>query len=145
MLADAARRLEHLNWQGVAMLEYRWDPASDRLYLMEMNARFWGSLHLALYAGVDFPRLLLDASHGHEERCDAFTEGVYARLTFPSEVEFVYSLLKDPNVGVRAKLAAVVEFFRLFFDRKVRADLDYPGDRLLYWKMIPRSIRKFLS
>ena len=33
-------------------------------YLMEINGRFWGSLQLAVDAGVDFPALLLDAAFG---------------------------------------------------------------------------------
>jgi hypothetical protein len=31
---------------------------------MEINGRFWGSLQLAIDAGVDFPNLLLDAAAG---------------------------------------------------------------------------------
>jgi hypothetical protein len=31
---------------------------------MEVNGRFWGSLALANQAGVDFPRLLVDAAAG---------------------------------------------------------------------------------
>ena len=31
---------------------------------MEINGRFWGSLQLAVDAGVDFPSLLLDSAQG---------------------------------------------------------------------------------
>ena len=61
---DARRRIESMDWWGVGMLEYRWDPLTRRFALMEFNARFWGSLHLALFAGVDFPRMLVDAWSG---------------------------------------------------------------------------------
>lgn len=38
------------------MVEFKGD------YVMEVNARFWGSLQLAIDCGVDFPNLLLDPS-----------------------------------------------------------------------------------
>jgi protein-tyrosine-phosphatase len=37
------------------MFEFRRDPATGAFILLEVNARFWGSLPLALAAGADFP------------------------------------------------------------------------------------------
>ena len=37
------------------MVEFKYDPATDRAWLMEINGRFWGSIQLAIAAGVDFP------------------------------------------------------------------------------------------
>jgi predicted ATP-grasp superfamily ATP-dependent carboligase len=53
---DASRLLGPLGWHGVAMLEYKLDAAGVR-HLIEVNGRFWGSLQLAVDAGVDFPYL----------------------------------------------------------------------------------------
>lgn len=64
-LVERSRRLlTSLNWQGVAMVEYKVDDSTGTPYLMEINGRFWGSLQLAIDAGVNFPRLLLDVSTG---------------------------------------------------------------------------------
>lgn len=64
-LLDSSRRLlEAFDWSGVAMIEYKVDSATGTPYLMEINGRFWGSLQLAVDAGVDFPTLLLDAALG---------------------------------------------------------------------------------
>ena len=55
-------------------------PASREAYLMEVNGRFWGSLQLAVDAGVDFPALLVRAARG--ERVEPVTEyrvGIRAR------------------------------------------------------------------
>ncbi|WP_111641463.1 carboxylate--amine ligase [Marinimicrobium alkaliphilum] len=49
--------LDHCQWHGVAMVEFRVTP-DGQPYLMEVNTRFWGSLQLAVDAGVDFPLLL---------------------------------------------------------------------------------------
>jgi hypothetical protein len=56
--------LDQLGWNGVAMVEYKRDIATGTPYLMEINGRFWGSLQLAIDAGVDFPNLLLAAELG---------------------------------------------------------------------------------
>jgi hypothetical protein len=37
------------------MVEFRVDRRSGRTSLMEVNGRFWGSLQLAIDAGLDFP------------------------------------------------------------------------------------------
>lgn len=51
--------LDELRWEGVAMVEFKMDLADETLKLMEINGRFWGSLQLAIDAGVDFPSLLI--------------------------------------------------------------------------------------
>jgi predicted ATP-grasp superfamily ATP-dependent carboligase len=57
-LEDAGMKmLEALNWHGPAMVEFKRDPRDGEFKLMEVNPRFWGSLPLAVHAGVDFPYL----------------------------------------------------------------------------------------
>ena len=63
-LKHAEALLEALDWQGVAMVEFKRDARTGKFYLMEINGRFWGSLQLAIDAGVDFPRLLVEAGFG---------------------------------------------------------------------------------
>jgi predicted ATP-grasp superfamily ATP-dependent carboligase len=53
----ALAMLRGLNWHGVAMVEFRSLPDASPIFL-EVNGRFWHSLSLACYAGVDFPALL---------------------------------------------------------------------------------------
>lgn len=55
MLDCSKRLLSGLRWTGVAMVEYRQNVATGEFVLMEINGRFWGSLPLAVAAGVDFP------------------------------------------------------------------------------------------
>lgn len=59
----ALRLLRALRWQGVAMVEFKQDAAGE-FRLMEINPRFWGSLPLAIAAGVDFPYLLYQVARG---------------------------------------------------------------------------------
>jgi predicted ATP-grasp superfamily ATP-dependent carboligase len=64
LIARSVALLRQFDWQGVAMVEYKINSATGEPYLMEINGRFWGSLQLAIDAGVDFPRLLVDAALG---------------------------------------------------------------------------------
>ena len=141
---DAEEKLRAMDWQGAAMVEYRWDPATDRFWCIELNARFWGSLHHALYAGVDFPRLLVDGFlGGPPEPPPSYRDGVRCRLIVPAEVGYVQSRLRDPEVGRGARLWTLLEFFLLCFNPRIRSDLHFPVDRMLYWRAAGDFVRGF--
>ena len=55
--SGSLRILRELGWHGVAMVEFL-RRADGTLVFMEVNGRFWNSLALPVYAGVDFPALL---------------------------------------------------------------------------------------
>jgi predicted ATP-grasp superfamily ATP-dependent carboligase len=80
LVAASERLLDSLGWEGVAMLEYKRDSETGTPYLMEINPRFWGSLQLAVDAGVDFPALLVDrALGGSREAARSYRVGVRTR------------------------------------------------------------------
>jgi hypothetical protein len=79
LLARSRELLQILEWQGVAMVEYKTERASGTPYLMEINGRFWGSLQLAIDAGVDFPVLLLRAWNGAPVFQRGYQHGVRSR------------------------------------------------------------------
>lgn len=49
--------LQTLNWEGVAMVEYRLDTTTGEAVLMEINGRFWGSFPLAVHSNAGFALL----------------------------------------------------------------------------------------
>ena len=59
--------LQNLNWKGVAMVEFKL-MADGSLRLMEINPRFWGSISLAVFSGVDFPTMLIETFH--KRKCE---------------------------------------------------------------------------
>lgn len=81
-LLDASKKLiAELQWNGVAMVEFKWDPASGEFCLMEINGRFWGSLPLAVAAGADFPAMLLDLELDGDIGSPApYRNDIYCRL-----------------------------------------------------------------
>jgi len=51
--------LKALNYQGVACIDLR-RSTTGKVYLLEINARYWGSMMASLTkAGVNFPLLML--------------------------------------------------------------------------------------
>ncbi|HMO17856.1 MAG TPA: ATP-grasp domain-containing protein [Oligoflexia bacterium] len=58
LMEKVHKLLSHYNWDGVAMVEFK-RHYDGKLYLMEINPRFWGSLQLAIDCGCNFPRELL--------------------------------------------------------------------------------------
>lgn len=71
--------LRALNWHGVAMVEFRRSPAGLPVFI-EINGRFWNSLALACYSGVDFPALLAQmAEQGDVPVLDGYQTGVRCR------------------------------------------------------------------
>ena len=69
-----------LRWNGVAMVEFKIDKRDNLPKLMEINPRFWGSLALPIYAGVDYPYLLFQLARGEKvKKVEQYKVGVKAR------------------------------------------------------------------
>jgi hypothetical protein len=146
MRDDALAKTKAMRWQGVVMMEYRWDPTTDQFHFLEMNGRFWGSLHLALFAGIDFPALLLDAFRGQPPRpVVGSSRRTACRYTFPRELMYVWSRWKDTQESWPSKLSTAFEFFLLGLNPRVHSDFWFPGDRMLYWRQLVRSFRELVQ
>lgn len=79
LLAACQRMLAALSYTGVAMFEFRQDFAGGASVLLEVNARFWGSLPLPLSIGVDFPHDLLRVLSGEFVAPRTYRPKIYAR------------------------------------------------------------------
>ncbi|HEV8448901.1 MAG TPA: ATP-grasp domain-containing protein [Gemmatimonadaceae bacterium] len=75
LVAKSRALLDCFMWQGVAMIEYKVEASTGDPYLMEVNGRFWGSLQLAIDAGVDFPALLARVARTGEGNVGAVHAG----------------------------------------------------------------------
>ena len=64
LIAQCEALLDALEYDGAAMIEFKRDARTGDAVLMEINARLWGSVQLAIDAGVDFPSVLVQAALG---------------------------------------------------------------------------------
>jgi len=111
LLQHSQSLLEALKWHGVAMVEFKRDARNGTHKLLEVNGRFWGSLQLAVDAGVDFPNLLYRmAVEGDVEQVLSYREGVRLRWWL-GDLDSL--LLRLRNGGqIPARLGTVWEFVR---------------------------------
>jgi predicted ATP-grasp superfamily ATP-dependent carboligase len=120
LLARSVALLRDFEWQGVAMVEYKIDERSSIPYLMEVNGRFWGSLQLAIDAGVDFPNILVDAACGKPVRpVPEYRIGVRLHWEWGDVDNLVMRLRRSPTAlalpqGAPGRLKGIVDFARAF-------------------------------
>jgi predicted ATP-grasp superfamily ATP-dependent carboligase len=89
--------LDRFRWRGVAMVEYKIDQRTGMPFLMEINGRFWGSLQLAIDAGVDFPALFVARMNGQKVYGPAeYRLGIRSRWEW-GDVDYFLSRLRHSN------------------------------------------------
>ncbi|XVH32784.1 carboxylate--amine ligase [Haloferacaceae archaeon DSL9] len=95
MQRDGLALLEALDWHGPAMVEFKRDPRTDRFVLIEINPRFWGSLRLAVHAGVDFPHRYYQLATGERNpEPSEYRAGVGCHL-LRGELVYLHSVLTE--------------------------------------------------
>lgn len=111
-----------LRWSGPVMVEFKVDSRDGRPRLMEVNGRFWGSLPLAVFAGVDFPYLYYQMAKGQTiQPAGRYAEGLRSRHWLGDAGNLLSVMFRrDP-------------LRRLTYPGRVRACLDFlrvvPGSR----------------
>jgi len=105
------RLLDALHWHGVAMVEFKWSVRSGYT-LMEINPKFWGSLDLAIAAGVEFPSLAVRLACG---------ERIARAFTYPVGVRFQWVF--DDLLHVAARPGAAAQFLKDLWSRRVHHDV----------------------
>lgn len=80
-LLDATRAIvQATRYTGVGMAEFKLDADDGTAVFIELNARFWGSLPLAVAAGADFPRFLYEMwVEGRTSFPEGYRVGLYGR------------------------------------------------------------------
>jgi predicted ATP-grasp superfamily ATP-dependent carboligase len=97
--------LSALDWNGVAMVEFKFDIHLQDFVLMEINGKFWGSLELALCSGVNFGGDLIRLYRNEPLECSS----VYNR-----QVKFYWPLDGDLKTLWRTRkvLSGIKDYFR---------------------------------
>lgn len=123
-MADyAVRILQNVGWHGVAMVEFKVESGTGIPRLMEINGRFWGSLQLAIDAGVNFPHLLYQMVNGRTvfPPPGGYRAGVKSRWFLGDLDNLLLRVCKSDSTfrlppGYPSRLRCIMAFFRFFED-----------------------------
>lgn len=118
LMEKSVALLRELDWEGVAMVEYRHDPATGESALMEINGRFWGSLPLAYHAGANFPTLCYRLfGLGETVTQQPYRAGIRCRFMVPETKRLLRILLQQNKIADRKlRFARLPELFGYLVD-----------------------------
>jgi hypothetical protein len=128
LLADAERILTSLGWHGVAMVEFRVD-VHGKHWLIEINPRLWGSLALAIDAGVDFPVGLWRLAQGLKVSPQTSYRKYFYTRDLPNDLEWMKTNLladrKDSLLLTKDRVASALELLRPLLGRESWDHFDF--------------------
>jgi len=118
--------LDKLNWNGVAMVEFKYDKINNKYYVIEINPKFWGSLELGLSSGINFGELIIKKFEGKEMFYKP-SENIYKKIKFywPLDGDII-SIIKSK------KLYNFLTYF--LFDYKT--NINYKILKFKFYKLI---------
>ena len=98
------------------MVEFKEDDRGNILKMIEVNARFWGSLELAVSSGVDFPYLLLAMQNKEDARGPAaYKTGLKVRWELGDLDHLLIRFFRNPQSlslpeGAPSRLGVLLRF-----------------------------------
>lgn len=141
-----ARLMKALGWHGLAMVEYKRDRRDNLPKVIEINPRFWGSLQLAVDAGVDFPWLLYQMiAAGKIEPNPAYRTGVRLRWEMGDRDHLLIRMTKSARQlklppGAPSRWGVLRDYLSRgdAVDEVTRADDPAPGqyEKRRWWRQL---------
>ncbi len=141
--------LRAISWQGVAMVEFKVDQRDGQAKLMEVNGRFWGSLQLAVDAGMNFPLLLYRLACGENVPAQFnYQGGVKSRWLLGDLDHLLIRLTRScKSNGLSGcqgpKLRACVDFLK-FYERNLHYEVFRVDDPNPGWFECKTYLRRLL-
>jgi predicted ATP-grasp superfamily ATP-dependent carboligase len=87
--------LEHLDWHGLASVQFLKDPDSGEYKFTEINPRVWASLEMDVLAGADFPYAHWLLATGNADRIETEYELGTGNHLLIGELRYLQSVLRD--------------------------------------------------
>ena len=114
LFEQGTRILNSLNWNGVAMVEFKKSRKDNKFYLIEVNPKFWGSHDLALASGINFPLEMINniSNVGDKKNENSYKIGLRFQWPFEGELfhfadrpKSFFKILKDLfNIKVKSNI-----------------------------------------
>jgi predicted ATP-grasp superfamily ATP-dependent carboligase len=81
------RLLKHIGWYGIAEVEFMQDPITGKIYLLEINPRFWGMCEVAVRSGMFYPIYLYDIFVNKSKKSFFdYNENQFVRWLLPGDI-----------------------------------------------------------
>ena len=114
LVRDAVRLLQAIGWEGIAAVQFHYDPATGRYIFLEINPRFCGGLPTVIMAGFEAPFLLWQSRFEPERmRRTPYRLGLRTRI-LGGHANWVLAMLRGdrlpPDQKRLGKLEAVARF-----------------------------------
>ncbi len=145
MLAASELLLTELAWHGVAMVEFKL-PRNGDFALVEINPRLWGSLALAIDAGVNFPVGLLQLARDgslapqHHYRLGYYTRDLPRDLVWMTEN--VRADHRNALLLTRHRFRSFFEYLRPLIGKESWDHFD-PRDLGVTWALLAQIFRHY--
>lgn len=113
-------------WSGFAMIEFKHNPRTNELVLIEVNPRIWGSINQGLQAGTNYFEGFLGAPAKPIRQCPQ-VQTYLSPLLYISLIEY----------AMQGNWPIVLTFFRA---NSIQADVNWLTDFGGYWSTIVRKL-----
>ena len=127
------RLVNKLKWTGVLMVEFKYNEAEKKSYLMEINGRFWGSLPLSVVSGVDFPyHLYLLLVKNKKPSSAKYKIGIKSRA-LAKDIQWIETVFRRIPLSIKIKYPMRKEALKAllkFWERNMYYDFQSFNDPL---------------
>jgi len=97
-LEEAGRNLlEHLDWHGLAAVQFKRHADTGEYLLLEINPRVWTSISCPVRAGLDFPHYVWKIATGEQPTPNTTYEAGIGTHRLGGELIHLQSILTDDN------------------------------------------------
>ena len=108
------RLLKAIGWEGIAGVQFHYDPETDKYIFLEINPRFIGGLPTVIMAGFDAPHLLWQ-SHFEPDAMQPgqYCTGLRTRI-LGGDANWMFGMMRGdqlpPGQSALSKLGAIARF-----------------------------------
>jgi predicted ATP-grasp superfamily ATP-dependent carboligase len=147
LLEAAIAILRAVRYTGVAMVEFKINPITLEWVLIEVNARFWGSLPLAVAAGAEFPLALFQLLvEGKTPVRRNYRNNIFCRnlsLDLEWQLANLFADRRDPTLATKPLFRVFSESLVNFLSGRERWDTcarDDPGPAFAELRQLARRL-----
>jgi protein-tyrosine-phosphatase len=131
------------------MVEFKVNEDTNEWVFIEVNARFWGSLPLAIAAGADFPLALFQMmTEGRTSFKNDYNVGIYSRMLFSDiawQLRNIKADRRDPTLLTIPPFKVILEWLINTITLKERIDTFAFDDQLPFYMELRQSIYRVVS